>query len=113
MQRRNFIKNLSLGSALALTTAGSSFGKVSKASNPKAPFNLDYAPHFGMFKAHSGDDLVDQLKFMADQGFRSLEDNGLLGRSVEDQNRIGKTLEQLGMRREFLLWMEEITGRFP
>lgn len=66
---------------------------------PKADtFNLDYAPHFGMFKAHAGDDLVDQLKFMADQGFRSLEDNGLLERSVEDQNKIGRTLDQLGMR---------------
>lgn len=98
MQRRNFIKNLSLGSALAFTAIGTSLGKVVKTGAPKAPFNLDYAPHFGMFKAHSEDDLVEQLKFMADQGFRSLEDNGLLGRSVEDQNRIGRTLEQLGMR---------------
>ncbi|PSL02933.1 hydroxypyruvate isomerase family protein [Cecembia rubra] len=98
MERRSFIKNLSLGSALAFTTTGSTFGKVKMANKAQARFNLDYAPHFGMFKGHSGEDLVDQLKFMADQGFRSLEDNGLLGRSVEDQNRIGKTLEQLGMR---------------
>jgi hydroxypyruvate isomerase len=98
MQRRNFIKSLSLGSALSLTAIGTSLGKVAKVGLSNSPFNLDYAPHFGMFKSHAGDDLVDQLKFMAYQGFRSLEDNGLLGRSVEDQNRIGKTLQQLDMR---------------
>ena len=61
-------------------------------------FNLDYAPHFGMFTAHVGKDLLDELKFMHDQGFRSLEDNGLLQRTVEDQMKIGKALENLDMR---------------
>ncbi|ERM83829.1 xylose isomerase [Rhodonellum psychrophilum GCM71 = DSM 17998] len=98
MERRKFIRNISWGGAVS-ALAGSSFIPAFGAKIPSADtFNLDYAPHFGMFKGHSGDDLVDQLKFMADQGFRSLEDNGLLGRSVEDQNKIGKTLEQLGMR---------------
>jgi hydroxypyruvate isomerase len=97
MQRRNFIKQMSLGSAVA-AVAGVSAVPAWASPAAKPPFNLDYAPHFGMFKAHSGDNLVDQLKFMADQGFRSLEDNGLLGRSVEDQNKIGRTLEQLNMR---------------
>ncbi len=98
MERRKFIRNVGLGS-LVSTVAGTGFMPAFGAVKSKAEtFNLDYAPHFGMFKAHAGDDLVDQLKFMADQGFRSLEDNGLLGRSVEDQNKIGKTLEQSGMR---------------
>jgi hydroxypyruvate isomerase len=35
---------------------------------------------------------------MADQGFRSLEDNGLLKRPLAEQELIGKTLDQLGMR---------------
>lgn len=99
MERRKFIRNLGLGGiASALVGAGSlpAFGTEKGAK--AATFNLDYAPHFGMFKAHAGDDLVDQLKFMADQGFRSLEDNGLLGRSVADQEKIAKTLDQLGMR---------------
>ncbi|EKB49339.1 hydroxypyruvate isomerase family protein [Cecembia lonarensis] len=99
MERRNFIKNLGLGAALAATASGNAFAKGSgplKRAEP--PFNMDYAPHFGMFRSHAGEDLADQLKFMAEQGFRSLEDNGLLSRSVEDQNRIGRTLEQLGMR---------------
>ena len=88
---------MSLGSAVA-AVAGVTAVPAWATPAAKPTFNLDYAPHFGMFKAHSGDNLVDQLKFMADQGFRSLEDNGLLGRSVEDQNKIGKTLEQLNMR---------------
>jgi len=60
-------------------------------------FKLKYAPHFGMFKEHSGMDLVDQLKFMRDQGFTALEDNGLPDRPIADQERIGKALADLGM----------------
>lgn len=60
-------------------------------------FKLKYAPHFGMFRHHAGDDLVDQLKFAADQGFTAWEDNGLPGRSVQEQERIGRALKDLGM----------------
>ncbi|KEO73241.1 hydroxypyruvate isomerase family protein [Anditalea andensis] len=99
MERRKFIRNLGLGGiASAMVGAGSIPVFGTEKSFKTTAFNLDYAPHFGMFKAHAGDDLVDQLKFMADQGFRSLEDNGLLGRSVSDQEKIGRTLDQLGMR---------------
>jgi hydroxypyruvate isomerase len=38
-----------------------------------------------MFRAHAGDDPIDQLKFMADQGFTALEDNGMRGRPPELQ----------------------------
>jgi hydroxypyruvate isomerase len=97
MERRNFIKQMGMGSMVA-AVAGASVAPTFAKPIAQPPFNLDYAPHFGMFKAHAGEDLVDQLKFMSDQGFRSLEDNGLLARSVSDQNKIGKTLEQLNMR---------------
>jgi hydroxypyruvate isomerase len=50
-----------------------------------------------MFKAHAGEDLVAQLEFMAAQGFTALEDNGLMGRPVEVQAKIGATLARLGM----------------
>ncbi len=40
-----------------------------------------------MFKNSAGTDFVDQIKFMADQGFRSVEDNGMLGRSVAEQEK--------------------------
>ena len=61
------------------------------------PFKLNYAPHFGMFKNNAGSDLLDQLQFMHDQGFRSLEDNGMKGRSKKVQNNIAKKMERLGM----------------
>ncbi len=61
-------------------------------------FTLDYAPHFGMFRQHGGEDLVSQIDFMSEAGFRSIEDNGMRGRSVEAQRRIARALERQGMR---------------
>ncbi|MCA1759942.1 MAG: twin-arginine translocation signal domain-containing protein, partial [Bacteroidales bacterium] len=81
MERRNFIKNAA-ASGIAMAGLGSVFGATASESvmSNEANFKLKYAPHFGMFKNSAGDDLIDQLKFMADQGFTALEDNGLLGR---------------------------------
>ncbi len=63
----------------------------------KHNFKLKYAPHFGMFRNHAGDDLIDQLKFMNDIGFRGLEDNGMRGREIQMQERIGRQLQDSGM----------------
>src|SRR6188768_3840532 len=60
-------------------------------------FKMNYAPHQGMFANHAGKDFVDEIKFMHDQGFRGIEDNGMLNRSREEQDRIGSTLGKLGM----------------
>jgi hydroxypyruvate isomerase len=94
MNRRNFISR-------GLASAGATFAFSNASANENIPagqpFKLNYAPHDGMFKNSAGADFVDQIKFMADQGFRSVEDNGMLSRSVADQERIGKTLSQLGM----------------
>jgi hydroxypyruvate isomerase len=62
------------------------------------PFKLNYAPHFGMFKNHAGTDPIDQLKFMAGVGFTALEDNGMMGRTVDLQEKIAKTMDQLNMK---------------
>jgi hydroxypyruvate isomerase len=61
------------------------------------PFRLKYGPHFGMFKHHAGEDLVEQLKFAADQGFTAWEDNGMAGRPVEAQERIAQAMARLGI----------------
>lgn len=61
-------------------------------------FTLDYAPHFGMFRHHAGEDPIDQIDFMAEAGFRSIEDNGMRGRSIEEQQRIADALERHDMR---------------
>ena len=98
MERRGFIKRIGLGSAFVGAAGAMSLPALAEEKTAAAPFKMDYAPHFGMFKNHAPGGLVDELKFMADQGFRSLEDNGMLKRSVADQELIGKTLSDLGMR---------------
>jgi hydroxypyruvate isomerase len=59
-------------------------------------FKAKYAPHFGMFSNHAKTDL-DQLKFAADEGFHAWEDNGMAGRSVEDQEKLAKAMTDLGI----------------
>ncbi len=97
MERRGFIKRIGLGSAVLSLTGAATLPSL-KSSKTAPTFNMDFAPHFGMFKNSAPGGIFDELRFMADQGFRSLEDNGLLKRSVEDQNKLGKMLEELGMR---------------
>ncbi|MGB0651147.1 MAG: hydroxypyruvate isomerase family protein [Rhodothermales bacterium] len=55
-------------------------------------FNLNYAPHLGMFSQHAGADPVDQLNFMADEGFRAFEDNGMKGRTIQVQEAMSRTM---------------------
>ena len=98
MERRNFLKKAALGSlaATSLSTILSGTANATVQQNAK-PFNLKYGPHFGMFKNSAGDDLIDQIKFMADQGFTAFEDNGMMGREPALQEKIGKTLADLNM----------------
>tara|TARA_R110002124_G_scaffold179572_1_gene347207 strand:- start:457 stop:1383 length:927 start_codon:yes stop_codon:yes gene_type:complete len=95
MQRRNFVKS-SLGIAGAAIAATETFATPS-GNLGKNNFKLKYASHFGMFSNSAGKDVVDQLKFMADNGFMALEDNGMMGRPVEEQERIAKEMSRLGM----------------
>ena len=81
----------------------SSFG-ILKANALKIPlnithqYNLNYAPHLGMFKALAGNDPIDQLNFMADQGFRSFEDNDMRKRSIKLQEKISQTMQQRNIK---------------
>jgi hydroxypyruvate isomerase len=78
MKRRTFVEtSLMAGAAAAL---GARRAEGAGVPQTQAPFSLDYAPHFGMFREHAGGDPVGQLRFMAEQGFRSLEDNGMRDR---------------------------------
>jgi hydroxypyruvate isomerase len=98
MKRRNF-----LGRGMTLTASVLAAGKVLSAPNhsealpAEKTFKLNYAPHQGMFKNHAGENFIDEIKFMHDQGFRAIEDNGLLKRSVQEQEKIGSELARLGM----------------
>jgi hydroxypyruvate isomerase len=92
MDRREILKaTLATGAAILLG------GRRALAAPAAAPFRLKYAPHFGMFEHHAGRDLVDQLKFAADQGFTAWEDNGMPGRPVEVQERVAREMARLGM----------------
>jgi hydroxypyruvate isomerase len=96
VDRRDFLQASAVAAgALALGTPAS----LGAAQAPARAFKLAYAPHFGMFRQHAGErGLVAELEFMAAEGFTALEDNGLKGRSVADQELIGRTLERLKMR---------------
>jgi hydroxypyruvate isomerase len=98
MKRRNFLQN-GMAAAASIFAAGSAFSAPTTKNTALAekPFKLNYAPHDGMFKNHAGADFIDQIKFMHDQGFRSIEDNGLLKRPVDQQKKIGEELARLGM----------------
>lgn len=107
MERRKFIRNGFLSGA-AVVTAGQSFADGVVKTQPMAgetdfsteakPFNLDYAFHDGMFKNNGGADFLDQIKWAYDQGFRSIEDNGMMARPVDLQKKIGELLAKLNMR---------------
>jgi len=81
----------------------SSFG-ILKANASQIPlnmphkYNLNYAPHLGMFKALAGNDPIDQLNFMADQGFRSFEDNDMRTRSVKLQEKMSLTMQHRNLK---------------
>lgn len=95
VDRREFLKASAVAGAAAAAGLPSALG----AEAPARSFRLNYAPHFGMFRQHAGEGgLVAELEFMAAEGFTALEDNGLKGRPVADQELIGRTLARLNMR---------------
>jgi hydroxypyruvate isomerase len=102
MRRRDFLSaGLASGLAVVIGKATASAQAVPRRelhTSPKRKFNLHYAPHFGMFKNHAGSDPVDELRFMADQGFTALEDNGMKDKPIDLQVRIAREMERLGMR---------------
>ena len=96
--RRSFLRSAAAaGAAMALgaDAAGATSPRAAAAA-PRA-FKLKYAPHFGMFEQHAGKDLVAQLEFMAAEGFTALEDNGMMGRTPEVQEQLGKAMQRLGI----------------
>ena len=101
MKRRSFIQNGAVSAAALLTGsaawASTSSSPASRVLPPKQEFKLKYAPHFGMFKHHAGEDLLDQVQFMADAGFTAMEDNGMKRREIGMQEKIASKMTNLGM----------------
>ena len=93
MQRRDFLAASAVGAGLLATQATTTLAQTGSIRE----FKLKYAPHFGMFENLAGKDLLDQLRYANEQGFMAWEDNGMSGRSVEEQEKIAETMEHLGM----------------
>jgi hydroxypyruvate isomerase len=97
MKRRQFLQQSTIAGTSLLTSATALAALPVQGTAADKPFNLDYGFHDGMFKNSAGPDFVEQIKFAYDKGFRSIEDNGMMGRKPEEQKRIGDTLAKLGM----------------
>jgi len=94
MNRRDFTKaSIMAGVGLASTNSFADNYNYAKAYS----YNLNYAPHLGMFRHHAGNNPIDQLNFMADQGFTAFEDNDMRKRDVSLQEKMAKTMEKRGL----------------
>ncbi len=97
MKRSQFIRNSLLATGAAIGAAPMQGLGKEATTTTNGPFNLNYGPHQGQFENHAGKNILDQIQFAYDRGFRSLEDNGFSGRPIEEQERIGALLAKLGM----------------
>ncbi|MDE3252192.1 MAG: TIM barrel protein [Bacteroidota bacterium] len=99
MKRRKFMQQTLLASGSVLAASGIYAAKPSREIlDNNTPFHLPYAIHDGMFKNLAGPDFIDQIKFAHSVGFRAVEDNGMMSRIPEEQEKIGDAMEKLGMR---------------
>lgn len=98
MQRRKFVQSALATSAALMSTAAVNAATQPGILTPKRQFKLKYGPHIGMFENNAGKDPIDQLKFMADQGFTAFEDNGMKDRTPELQAKMGETMAKLGIQ---------------
>jgi len=95
MDRRNFLAaGLAAGAGISVGASGVSGQKKSNS----AKFKLRYGPGFGSFRGHVGKDIIDNIKFAADQGFTAMFDNGLGGKPAELQDKIAKEIAKNDMK---------------
>ncbi|MCK5174395.1 MAG: hypothetical protein KAR47_13455, partial [Planctomycetes bacterium] len=100
MDSRSFVAaGLAAGATAVSMTASGSQAKAAGRSrtSKKGGFKLKYAPKINAFKMHAGNDPIDNIKFIADQGFRAIFDNGLMKRPLAEAKAIVKELDRQGM----------------
>ncbi len=95
MKRRYFIERTALAAGTLSLTG---FSVLGRNLVPTPSFRLNYAPHIGMFRESAGDDPLDQLHFMADEGFRAFEDNGMADRPVQEQEAMASVMKERGLQ---------------
>lgn len=97
MKRRSFIQKTALATGAISVASSLSYSKELKTNVFAHRFNLKYAPHLGMFKHLAGEDPIDQLNFMADQGFTAFEDNNMKSRDTLLQEKMAQTMQARGL----------------
>ena len=99
VDRRRFLGTaVAAGVGIAAGARDARGAALRDAPSAAAPrFKLKYAPHFGMFAQHAGNDLVAQLEFARSEGFTAWEDNGMRDRSIADQERVASAMTRLGI----------------
>lgn len=96
LDRRTALGAIAAGAAAFALSDSPSRADVVPATSGK--FQLGYAPHPGMFKNLGGKEVLDQIRFAADQGFTAFEYNGLPNETPEMQSKIGNLLAERGMQ---------------
>jgi hydroxypyruvate isomerase len=97
MKRRNFIQQGAYASSALLVPAALNTGEAITKAYSEKPFKMNYAFHDGTFKNSAGKEFTDQIRYGYDQGFRAIEDNGMMDRLPADQEKIGNLLTKLNM----------------
>ncbi len=97
--RRNFLKKTFMAAAVTGAATNLVFGnnKDYRQEPKNKAFRLKYAPSFGMFRESAGADLISQIRFCKDNGFRAMFDNGLMKRDIAEQEKIAAEISRQGM----------------
>ena len=90
--RRNFLSTSAWTASALLARA------PVRAQSAAHRFALGYAPHSDMFKHHAGPDVLDQIRFAADQCFTGWEHNLMFKESPGTQEKIGALLAEKNMQ---------------
>jgi hydroxypyruvate isomerase len=95
MNRHKFLKTslLAAGALWSVKSIASSNAVEANAT----PFRMKFSPDFGIFPNLGGKNLEDQIKWGYDNGFRAWENTFLIKRPIEDQEKISRTIQKLGM----------------
>jgi len=102
MKRRSFITNTVLAAPLVACASpnlipSATSASMARKSIQEPKFKLKFGPHIGMFKNLAGEDPIDQLNFMADQGFSAFEDNWMTRREIPLQEKMASLMANRGI----------------
>lgn len=77
------------------------------------PFKLNYAPGFRHIVNSAGKDPLEQIKFMHDNGFRGIEDNGMVNKAPALQQAIGNLINNIDRAWDEIAYIQEgdVPGR--